>query len=90
MGLYLYLEFMKRLLVICIVISVLMILPIYINYQGTALNDYQDSFALTQAKFTVGNHEGAGRRIYLALSVCDVLSMLFLFGFYLHWRGFHN
>jgi hypothetical protein len=32
-----------------------MVLPIYLNYNGTGLKNYKESFTLTLAKFTLGN-----------------------------------
>lgn len=81
---------MKRLFVACILISTLMILPLYQNYQGTALKNFSETFTITQARFTVGNNLDADQREYIILSACDVLSMLVLFAFYIHWRSFHN
>ena len=81
---------MKRLLIVSIIISAVLILPLYINYNGTGLNDYKDSFTLTQAKFTIGNLNNEGRRTYIMLGAADFISMLILFFFYLHWRAFHN
>jgi|JI7StandDraft_1071085.scaffolds.fasta_scaffold347333_1 hypothetical protein len=54
-GVYLYLEFIKRLFLVCFIISVLMTLPLYLNYNGTGLSTYKPSFTLTLAKFTLGN-----------------------------------
>lgn len=67
-----------------------MILPLYLNYFGTGLKDYKDSFTLTLAKFTLGNLDHADQKTYILESVCDVLGMLVLFVFYFHWRAFHN
>ena len=90
LGIFLYLEFMKRLLIVSIIITAVLILPLYINYNGTGLDDYKDSFTLTQAKFTIGNLNNEGRRTYILMGAADFVSMLILFFFYLHWRAFHN
>lgn len=83
-------EFLKRLLITFFIISVLMILPLYLNYFSDGLSGYKDSFALTLAKFSIGNLNNADQRVYIMESACDVLGMIVLFGFYFHWRSFHN
>ena len=81
---------MKRLFIVCIVLSAIMILPLYVNYNGTGLSEYKESFSLTQAKFTIGNLTEEDRKTYILLSAADFLSMIILFFFYMHWRRFHN
>jgi hypothetical protein len=89
-GIYLYAEFLKRLLITFFVMSALMALPLYLNYNGDGLQGYKDSYALTLAKFTIGNLNNADQKTYIMESACDVLGMLVLFCFYFHWRNFHN
>lgn len=81
---------MKRLFIVCIVLSAIMILPLYINYNGTGLVNYTDSFSLTQAKFTIGNLTEEDRKTYIMISAADFLAMIILFFFYMHWRRYHN
>lgn len=90
LGIYLYLQFIKRLLLTCFVISALLVLQLYINYQDDGLSTYKASFTLTLAKFTLGNLTFADQKTYIMESAVDVLSMVILFGFYIHWRAYHN
>lgn len=90
LGVYLYSEFIKRLFLTCLIISALMVLPLYLNYNGSGLYGYKDSFSLTLAKFTIGNLELENQKTYILESAADALGMLVLFGFYFHWRSFHN
>lgn len=90
LGIYLYLQFIKRLLLTCFVISALLILQLYVNYQDDGLSTYKASFTLTLAKFTLGNLTFADQKTYIMESAVDVLSMVILFGFYIHWRAYHN
>lgn len=83
-------EFLKRLLVTFFIISTLMVLPLYLNYSSDGLKGYKESFTLTLAKFSLGNLNNADQKIYIMESACDVLGMFILFGFYFHWRSFHN
>ena len=89
LGVYFYMEFIKRLCLACFVITILYILPLYLNYFDDGLASYKPSFALTLAKFTIGNLHEADQKVYIMQSACMVLSMITLFGFYLHWRSFH-
>jgi tellurite resistance protein TehA-like permease len=65
-------------------------LQLYVNYTSDGLSTYKSSFALTLAKFSLGNLNNGSQKDYIMQSACDVLSMLVLFAFYLHWRSFHN
>ena len=60
------------------------------NYDGTGLSAYTDSFTLILAKFSLGNLTNADQLTYLTVTICDILTMFFLFGFYVHWRLFVN
>lgn len=73
-----------------LIISALMILPLYLNYNGVGLSGYKPSFALTLAKFSIGNLLFADQKTYIMESACDVLGMLVLFCFYFHWRSFNS
>ena len=73
-----------------ILITALVGIPLAYNYNGTGLSGYTDSFTLTLAKFTIGNLSNADQITYLYLTICDILSMIALFAFYLHWRIFVN
>ena len=42
------------------------------------------------AKFSIGNLSNADQVAYLTITICDILTMFFLFGFYVHWRMFVN
>lgn len=70
-------------------ITVLYILPLFLNYTDDGLKSYKPSFALTLAKLTLGNLSDADQRTYIMESACVVLAMLTLFGFYMNWRSFH-
>ena len=59
-------------------------------YDGNGLVGYADSFSLTLAKFSIGNIQLANRTDYLIVTICDILSMITLFAFYVHWRIFIN
>lgn len=71
-------------------ITVLFILPLYLNYFDNGLISYKPSFTLTLAKFSLGNLNDADQKTYIMESACMVLAMLTLFGFYINWRSFHN
>jgi len=47
------------------IIMVLSILQIYINYQGDGLSEYKSSFAITLARFTIGNLKDADQKTYI-------------------------
>lgn len=67
-------------------------MPMIISYSGTGLSAYtsSESFTSYQARLTLGNISNGGRYEYLIVTIADVLSMLILFFFWLHWRSFHN
>jgi hypothetical protein len=70
--------------------SAINILPIvYAYFNGTALKKYTESYMITLAKTSLGNLQNGNLTSYLAFTAADILSMLTLFGFYLHWRSFH-
>lgn len=71
-----------------ILISCLVAAPIAINYGSKGLQGYADSFTLTLAKFSIGNLSDADQQQYLIITICDILTMIVLFGFYVHWRSF--
>ena len=43
---------------------------------------------MTLAKFTLGNLSNADQKTYLTITICDILTMIGLFAFYVHWRIF--
>lgn len=45
---------------------------------------------ITMAKMSLGNIENGNQETYMFITVCDILSMIVLFVFYLHWRSFHE
>lgn len=53
------------------------------------MNKYTESYMITLAKSSLGNIADGDTTTYLIFTVCDILSMLVLFFFYLHWRSFH-
>jgi len=70
--------------------SAISIAPIVYSYlNGIGLKSYTESYMITLAKTSLGNIIGGDKITYLIFTVCDLLSMLVLFGFYLHWRSFH-
>ncbi len=71
-----------------ILISCLVAAPMALNYSSTGLSNYADSFTLTLAKLSIGNLSDADQQKYLTITICDILSMIALFGFYIHWRIF--
>ena len=87
-GVYLYLELIKRLMITFIFISILVGTSLVFNYSGTGLSTYTASFTLTLAKFTIGNLSNADRTTYLIITIFDILTMVALFAFYVHWRLF--
>lgn len=72
--------------------SMVVIMPMIVSYEGTALADYTSSDSVTgvEAKLTIGNISSGGRKEYLIVTIADLLSMLILFLFWLHWRSFHH
>jgi len=92
LGVYLYLEFMRRLTLTLFLMSVILMFPLVTNFQGTGLSSYSTSgsFTITLAKFTLGNLSNASFQDYLIVTISDVLSMVVLFIFYIHWRHFHR
>ena len=58
------------------------------NFSSTGLDSYTSSFTLTLAKFSLGNLSNADQTEYIIITICDILSMITLFGFYVHWRVF--
>ena len=89
---YLYFEFLKRLSVALMLMSIAVIMPMVVSYEGTALSTYTSSDSITgvQAKLTIGNISNGGRKEYLIVTISDIVSMLILFLFWLHWRSFHS
>jgi neutral trehalase len=72
--------------------SAILILPLINNYQGSGLAKYtvSSSFTMSIARFTIGNISNGNRSDYLIITISDVLTMLVLFIFYIHWRRFHQ
>jgi hypothetical protein len=67
------------------------ILPIvYAFMNGEGLADYKESYMITLAKTSLGNIKNGNQVSYMLFTCADILSMLALFVFYLHWRSFHN
>lgn len=85
-----YLEFIKKLFWTCFIISIILILQLYTNFHSNGLSTYRESFAITLAKFSIGNLNGGNATSYYIESACDVMSMIVLFGFYFHWRSFSH
>ena len=92
LGIYLYFEFLKRLIVALFIISVILIFPLLLQYNGDGLYQYTQkaSFTMTIAKFSLGNLNNADQQSYLIVTISDVLSFLVMVIFYLHWRAFHQ
>ena len=90
LGVYLYLEFMRRLLIALFIMSLISGLSMYYCYHDTGLSEYPDSFMLTLAKFSLGNLNNADQRAYLVVTICDLLNVIIFFVFYLHFRSFYN
>lgn len=92
LGIYLYFEFLKRLIVALFIISVILIFPLMLQYNGDGLYQYTQkaSFTMTIAKFSLGNLNNADQQSYLIVTISDVLSFLVMVIFYLHWRAFHQ
>lgn len=67
--------------------TVVPIIYAYIN--GTGLSSFKSSYTIELAKTSIGNIADGDLYGYLVFTVSDLLSMLVLFGFYLHWRSFH-
>ena len=72
--------------------SIVVIMPMIISFEGTALSTYTSSDSVTgiQAKLTIGNTTNNDRKNYLIFTISDIVSMLILFIFWLHWRHFHK
>ena len=67
------------------------IVPItYAYMNGTGLKNYKESYMIILAKTSLGNIENGNQLSYILFTIADLLSMLALFVFYLHWRSFHN
>lgn len=73
-------------------ISVVLIFPMIIQYRGTGLEKYTKSasFTMTLARFTLGNLSYGDRQAYMIVTFADVISLLIMVIFYLHWRSFHK
>lgn len=71
--------------------STVVVMPMIVSYEGTALSTYTSSESVTgtQARLTIGNISNGDRKNYLILTISDILSMLILFVFWLHWRSYH-
>ena len=61
---YLYFEFLKRLAIALLLMSLAVIMPMVISYEGTALSAYTSSDSITgvEAKLTIGNISNGGRK----------------------------
>jgi len=72
--------------------SAVVILPLVESYNGTGMGTYltSPSFATTLAKFSLGHIQNGDEQSYLAITVCDIVSMLILLIFCGHWRSFHK
>ena len=72
--------------------SAVLIFALIESYHGTGLSKYtsSSSFSITLAKFSLGHIENGDKQTYLIITVCDIISMLILFFFWIHWRSFHN
>ncbi len=70
--------------------SAILIVPIVYSYiNGKGMNKYSESYMIILAKSSLGNFSNADTTTYMIYTVCDILSMIVLFFFYLHWRSFH-
>jgi hypothetical protein len=92
LGIYLYFEFIKRLAVALFLISVVLIFPMVLQYNGTGLETYTKtpSFTMTLARFTLGNLSEGDRQSYMIVTFADVITLLIMIIFYFHWRAFHK
>jgi len=71
--------------------STIYIVPIVYAYvNGTGLDSYKESYMIHLAKTSLGNVQDGDRVMYIIFTAADILSMVALFAFYLHWRSFHN
>jgi len=72
--------------------SAILIFPLVTSYKGSGLSKYtsSSSFTMTLAKFTLGNIANGDQQAYLIITISDILTMLVLFLFYIHWRSFHR
>ena len=61
--------------------SIVVIMPMIISFEGTALSTYTSSDSVTgiQAKLTIGNTTNNDRKNYLIFTISDIVSMLILF-----------
>lgn len=72
-------------------ISAVLIFPLMVNYQGSGLDSYtSQSFTTTLARLTIGNISNGDREDYLIITISDIISVLILFFFWVHWKSFHN
>lgn len=70
--------------------TVVLIVPIvYVFMNGKGMSSYKSSYTIELAKTSLGNVEHGDRTMYLFFTAADLLSMIILFVFYLHWRSFH-
>ncbi len=70
--------------------TVVLIIPIvYIFMNGDGMSSYKSSYTIYLAKTSLGNVDNGDRTMYLFMTAADLISMIILFVFYLHWRSFH-
>jgi hypothetical protein len=72
--------------------SVVVIMPMVVSYGGSGLSKYTASASITstEARLTLGNISEGDQRTYLIVTIADLLSMLILLLFWLHWRSFQK
>lgn len=88
-GVYFYIEFFRRLCWLFLILTLIQGICIYINYQGTGLNNYSLSFSSFLIKTTIGNYSGSVLTTNsdgLIIAYTPALGFLALFLFYFIWK----
>lgn len=85
-GIYLYLQMLRVLIMFLLVCSVLAVAQMVFNYQGRGLEPYPKSYTLTVLKTSLGNNSEGTETQMIIQTACDAGYTLILLAFVVYWR----
>lgn len=88
MGTYLFIEFMRRVTWLFFAVSLMVVVTIVVNWQGTGMSSYASSFSTYLIKSTIGNYSRNALTSIDGYLVTIIPAVVFLitFIFYLAWK----
>lgn len=87
-GTYLFIEFMRRVTWLFFVVSLLVVMTIVVNWQGSTMSSYASSFSTYLIKSTIGNYSLNSLTPIDGYLVTIIPAVIYLitFIFYLVWK----